>query len=64
MIFLLQFFEIVVALKSSVQQLENRITRKETHMPFTNKEIKFDEFMRQLRQRIEKSNNSAALLFF
>ncbi len=33
-------------------------------MPFVNKEIDFGEFMKQLRQRLEKEGNSAALSFF
>lgn len=33
-------------------------------MPFVNKEIKFDEFMKQLHQRIQNGGNAAALSFF
>ena len=33
-------------------------------MSFVNKEIRFDKFMEQLRQRIERGGNIAALIFF
>ncbi len=33
-------------------------------MPFVNKEIGLDEFMKQLHQRIQKGGNAAALSFF